>query len=1001
MRKLLLLGLGCLFIFGQLLAQQSRTVTGKVTDDKGSPIQNASVTIKGSAIGTTTDATGGFRLSIPESAKVLVISSVGMAPQELTIGSKTDFNVSLQTTEQALQEVVVVAYGTTKKSDLTGSVTQVKAPDIENKPFSSVDKVLQGQVAGLQSVAASGQPGAAQAILIRGVSSITASTAPLWVVDGVPVNTGDASRLQTTANLLSTLNPNDIESISVLKDAASQSIYGSRAANGVIVVTTKKGKAGKTRLRFDTEVGMSDIAYENERYRPLNAEEYFTIAREGLINLNGGTPPANLATTLAGRGFGNGVDYNWLEGTTRRGTQQQYNISLDGGNERTTFYISAGHFIQQGTTINSELKRTNGNIRLQHKANDRININFNLNGGYVGQRAPLNGGAFGNPVLSSYFLLPSRKPYLADGSYDLGNNFGGLHNTVALADIDKRFLRETSLRGSITGEYRILNNLRFRTAYGADYNVLEEDQYNNPLHGDGLASNGRAFAYYTRLYNWVWTNTLDFNQNLLSGDELGLNAQIGYEAQKSNTYSTSLQSQDFPPTLLLTYPSAGARPTTATATISQYSFTAAFASANLNYQNRYVISGSFRRDGSSRFGDKTKYGNFWSVGFSWNVDREAFMQDVDWISQLKLRTSYGVNGNGGIGNYDWLPLYGFGNNYNQQPGSAPSNVGDSSLTWELNKPFNVGLDLSIFNSRLNISADYYVMKSTDLLLNVPVSRTSGFSTATRNIGEMENRGIEITLNASPVQTRNFHWVVDFNFAHNKNKVTSLPGGNDIADGSFIIRQGVAYRTFFLRQYAGVDPANGDPLWYTDSSRKTTTNTYPAAGTRVLGGNALPKYFGALTNTFTFKGFTFEAQLYYNFGNYVYDTWGGYYLGSGFGATFQKVSRVLTRWQKPGDVTDIPKYIENGNRNFQSASTFWYNQGDFIRLRNIQLGYNLPKSLISRAKMSSAFFYVRGTNLFTWVKDENLPFDPEQGTGSATNLNVFIPKTVTVGLNLTF
>lgn len=999
MRKLLLLWVGCLLLFGQILAQQSRTVSGKVTDDKGSPIQNASVTVKGTTIGTTTNATGDFQLNVPESARVLVISSVGMAPTEVTLGNKTSFAVTLQTTEQALQEVVVVAYGTQKKSDLTGAVSQVKAPDIENKPFSSVDQILQGQVAGLQSVASTGQPGANQAILIRGVSSLTASNAPLWVIDGIPVVTGDASRLQTTANLLSTLNPNDIESISVLKDAASQSIYGSRAANGVIIVTTKRGKAGKTRLRLDAEAGMSDVAYKNDRYRPLNAAEYFAITTEGFVNNNRSQTYIN--QTLAGLGFNNGVDFNWYDAVVRKGTQQQYNISLDGGNERTTFYLSAGHFIQQGTTINSELKRTNGNVRLQHKPTDRVTLNFNLNGGYVGQRAPLAGGAFGNPVLSTYFILPSRNPYKPDGSYELGNNFGGLHNTIALTDIDKRFLRETSLRGSLAAEYKILNNLRFRSAYGSDFNMLEEDQYNNPLHGDGMASNGRAFAYYTRIYNWVWTNTLDFNQNLLRGDELMLSGQLGYEAQKFNTYQSSVQSQDFPPTLLLTYPSAGARPTTSHATISEASFTAAFISGNLNYQNRYVVSGSFRRDGSSRFGEKNKYGNFWSVGVSWNIDKEAFMQNVTWISQLKLRSSYGVNGNAGIGNYDWLPLYGFGNNYNQQPGSAPSNVGDSSLTWELNKPFNVGLDVSVFNNRLNISTDYYVRKSTDLLLNVPLSRITGFSSATRNVGEMENRGIEITLNAVPVRGRNFQWVIDFNFAHNQNKITSLPGGNDIPDGSFIMRQGVAYRTFFLRGYAGVDPATGDPLYYTDSSRKNTTNTYPPASARMLIGGALPKYFGSFTNTFTFKGFSLEAQLYYNFGNYVYDTWGGYYLGAGFGATFNKVARVLDRWQKPGDITDIPRYIENGNRNFQSASTFWLNKGDFIRLRNIQLGYNLPKTLISRAKMTNAFFYVRGTNLFTWVKDENLPWDPEQGSASSSNLNVFIPKTVTVGLNLTF
>jgi TonB-linked SusC/RagA family outer membrane protein len=990
--------MGVVLFAAQALAQ--RTITGKVTDDKGNPLANVSVLVKGTTTGTATKADGTYSLVLPATAKTLIFSSVNLSPEEVAIGSQNTINVSLNTLEKVISEVVVVAYGTQKKSTLTGSVATVKGKDIENKPFSSVDKALQGAVAGLQSVASSGQPGANQAILIRGVSSITAATGPLWVVDGVPVNSGDASRLQTTANLLSTLNPNDIESISVLKDAASQSIYGSRAANGVIIVNTKKGKAGKTVFRFDTEMGMSNIAYANDKYRPLNASEFFTLTQEGVINV--GQTAAQQASTLAGLGYNNGNDFNWYNGITRQGTQQQYNLSVQGGNDRTTFFLSGGQFIQEGTTINSKLKRTNGSFRITHKPNDRLTLNFNVNGGNVNQRAPLAGGAFGNPVLSSYFLLPSRNAYNSDGTYNLNSSaLGGLHNTIALTELDKRFLRELSLRGSFSADYQIIKNLKFRTAYGADYNVLEEDQYNNPFHGDGAASNGRAFSYFTRYYNAVWTNTLELQQNLIRNGDLALNAQVGYESQKSAGYFSSLQSQDFPPTLLLTYPSAGARPTTATATISEYSFISQFAATTLNYQNRYVLSGSFRRDGSSRFGQKNKYGNFWSVGASWNVDKEKFMKDVDFISQLKLRASYGVNGNAGIGNYDWLPLYGYGANYNQQPGSSPSNVGDSSLTWELNKPQNFGIDIGVLKNRVNLSVDFYVRKSENLLLNVPLSRTSGFSSATRNIGEMENRGVEITLNAVPFQSKNFTWTIDFNFANNKNKITSLPDHNDIADGNFIIREGVAYRTFFLREYAGVNAATGDPQWYTDASHGTTTNVYPAATARALIGNALPKYFGSLTNGFNFLGISLEVQLYYNYGNYVYDTWGSYYLGSGFGGTYNKVARQLNRWTTAGQVTDIPKYVYGGNKSFQSASSFYLNKGDFIRIRNLELGYDLPKSVSSKIKIANAHFYVRGTNLYTWVKDKNLPFDPEQGTTSATNLNVFIPKTITAGINLTF
>jgi hypothetical protein len=369
---------------------------------------------------------------------------------------------------------------------------------------------------------------------------------------------------------------------------------------------------------------------------------------------------------------------------------------------------------------------------------------------------------------------------------------------------------------------------------------------------------------------------------------------------------------------------------------------------------------------------------------------------------LKLRSSYGVNGsNTAIGNYDALPAYGYGANYNQLPGSSPSNVGNPDLTWELNKPFNIGIDVSVLKNRISLTAEYYTRTTESLLIAVPVSRTSGFSSITKNIGTMKNEGIELALNVVPVLTRDFKWDIDFNFANNKNTVLSLPDGNDIVNGLFLSRPGVALNSFFVREWAGVDPTNGDPTWYADNTHGATTNVYPTVAARVISGNAQPKYFGSLSNTFTYKNFTLSAQFYYNYGNMVYDNWGSYYLGSGFGAVYNKVARQMDRWQKPGDVTDIPKYIYNGNKNFQNSSTFYLQKGDFIRLREIQFGYNLPKSLMAKAKISSCNFYIRGTNLWTWVKDKTLAFDPEQGTNSTSNLNVFIPKTVTVGLSVAF
>ena len=997
MRKFVAILLGAILVVTQVAAQ-NKTIKGRVTEDGKKPLSNASIIVKGTTVAAKTNEEGYYSITIPANGRVLKFSSLNFEDQEVNIGSKSEINVILVNTVSDLQQVIVTGYGTTKKATNTGSIATVKASEIENLPFSSVDRALQGKVAGLQSVASSGQPGASQAILIRGASSITASNAPLWVVDGVPINAGDASRLQTTGNLLSTLNPNDIESISVLKDAASQSIYGSRAANGVIVVTTKKGKSGKTKFRFDTELGNSDVAYVNEKYKPLDANEFINLTREGLVNA--GASAAQTTSILNSLGQGNGINFNWFDNIMRVGQQKQYNLSAEGGNDKTTFFLSGGHFAQDGTSINSQLKRNNVNFRITNKATDKLTIGLNLNAGNVSQRAPLNGGAFGNPLLSTYFLLPTYSAYKPDGTYNYILN-GGLHNTVALSEMDKRFLRQSSIRGSVNGEYKILDNLKFRSVYGIDYNALEEDQYNNPLHGDGLASNGRAFSYYTRYFNYVWTNTLDLQQNITRNGDLSSSTQIGYEAQKSAGYFSSLQAQQFPPSLSLTYPASGASPTTASATISDYTFESQFASTNLNYKNRFVLSGSFRRDGSSRFSAKNRYGNFWALGATWNIDREDFMANNRIFDQLKLRGSYGVNGNAGIGNYDAPALYGFGFNYNQLPGSAPTNVGDENLTWELNKPMNIGLDFSVLKNRVNVTVDYYIRKSENLLLSVPLSNTSGFGSATRNIGSMENKGLELSLNIVPIQTKDLRWDLDFNFSNNKNKITSLPNKADILSGNFIIRQGQSLNTFFLREWAGVDRSTGDPLWYINDKRQGSSNVYPGASARILAGQALPKFFGSLTNALTYKGFNLSAQLYYNFGNQVFDTWRGYYLGSGFGASFNKVKRQLDAWKQPGDITDVPKYVYNGNKNFNAGSTYNLNDGSFVRVRDIQFGYTLPKAYAERLKIGNANIYVRGTNLFTWVKDKNLPFDPEQGTSSATNLNVFIPKTVTVGLSLAF
>ena len=998
---------------------QDRTITGRILDEKGAPLSGVSVLVKGTTLGVNTAADGTYSIKVPAQSKTLIISSVGLETSEINIGNKTNISTTLMSQNKGLEEVVVVAYGTQKKAAITGAMATVKGTELENKPFSSVDKALQGSVAGLQSVASSGAPGAAQDVRIRGVSSINAGNAPLYVLDGAIMNTGDASRLQTTSNLLSTLNPNDIESITVLKDAASTAVYGSRAANGVILITTKKGKAGKTKFRFDTEVGYNNTAYTSERNRPLNAKEYINLTREGLVNL--GSSPATIAATLKALGDSSGNDFNWRNAVLRQGNQQQYNLSASGGTDKTTFYVSGGYFKQEGTTVTSDLKRTNGSIRITNQATDRLSLSVNIDGGFVKQNTPLGGGAFGNPILSAYFILPTRSAYKPDGSLNyLTPDFplSSIYNTLATTSLDKRQLNQLSLRGSVSADYKILKNLTFRTNYSGDFNTLEEVQYNNPFYGDGVttlpgsatfgpnilynpATTGRVFNFYTRYYNYTFTNSLNYRQNINKSGDFYANLKVGYESQLSKGYFNSLQGTGFPLTLSLQQAASTATPRTASATISNYSFLSQFGLLDLNYKDKYILSGSFRRDGSSRFGPNNQYGNFYSVGASWNVDREEFLADSRIINQLKLRASYGKSGNAAIGNYDYFPGYGFGANYNSTPGSFPNNVGNLDLTWEENRPLDLGIDLGFFKNRINISADVYKRKSSKLLLDAPLSPTSGFGSVRKNVGALENKGLELTVNLIPVTTKDFTWEVSFNYSTNQNRVTSLPNGNkDIIAGLNIYRVGQDVQSYFLRNYAGADPATGDPLWYTDSTKTKTQNIYSSAQ-RLVTHTAAAKYFGGLTNTFKYKGFSLEAQLYYSGGNYSFDNFNSFYLGAGAFPTFNKSSRILERWQKPGDVTDIPKYIYGGNKSFQSASSFYLNNANYIRLRNLQLGYNLPSQLATKIRLNSAFFYVRGTNLFTFIKDKNQPFDPEQGSGSFSNLTEFIPRTVSVGINLGF
>jgi len=1004
---------------GQLLAQ-NRTVTGKVTDDKGNPVANATVLAKGTTKGTATATDGSFSLSVSLGVKSLIISSLNFETQEISIGNKSNISVSLTSVSGNLDEVVVVGYGTQKKSNLTSSVTKVGGDQVANKPIASIDNMLQGAAPGLQATSTTGQPGAVTPIRIRGVGSFSYGGAqPLYVIDGVQINSGDLSNgngagggfnVNPSTNVLATLNSDDIENITVLKDAAATSIYGSRGANGVIIVTTKSGKIGKTQFRFDTEIGTNNVILPPAQGLPLRAADWFVLLKEGLVNR--GYTQATIDATMASYGYNNGVDIDWFNLVTKPGTQQQYNLSASGGDAKTKYFLSGGYFKQDGTTLGTNLTRISGNLKITHNASNKLSFTTKLTVGSVVQNSALassgpsgGGGFFGNPGYVALVLRPTQNPYNADGTYNIsGNNFGfpAHYNPLFIAANDKRWLKAFNTLGNETVEYKILNGLKFTSNIGVQYSVNEEYQYNNPFHGDGSGSAGYAQSVFTRNFLWDWYNQFDYHLEINRDKRFYVDFKLGQEAIRNAQYQQFGEVNSFPPRSDLYLSANAATSTFGKSYANDYSFAAYYSNANFSYDNKYSLYASFRRDASSRFGINSLWGNFASIGAAWTISNENFLKNSKFISNLKLRASYGNNGNAEIGNYIWRPTYSFGYNYNGVSGGTFDNIGNVDLTWEKNKQADIGIDLGLFKNRLNITADYYKRTTQGSLLNQQISRTTGFRSFINNAGNMENKGIELTINAIPVQTKNFTWEINFNISHNTNRVTSLPGGDQL-NGNYMLRVGQDFYSFYTRSWAGVDPDTGSPMWYTDSTRTSKTTSYAAAKQFIVGKSASPKYFGALGNTFTYRNFTFSFDFYYNYGNYFQEAYSRFFLDGSF-PTRGRYTLNLQRWQKKGDITNVPKYIygDATNSAIGSGSDRLLFKGDYIRLRNVQIGYSLSnKTVLGKLHINALNFYVRGTNLWRKLYDDNLLSDPEQGITGVNNQQVLPSKSFTVGLNVTF
>ena len=978
---------------------QVKTMKGMVTDETGVPMPGVTIIIKGTQKGVSTGVDGSFEISIPDGEVILEFSYVGYQKQEIRLASgQNSLEVMMRPDITSLQGVIVVAYNEQTKVSFTGSASAVDLESIEKSPKESFQQSLQGTVAGVFSQSPSGQPGSAPVIRIRGIGSINASNAPLYVVDGIPLSNYAMTSLATSSNTLAGINSNDIATITILKDASATSIYGSRGANGVILITTKHGKSGDTKFDVDIQHGVSNMLFE-DKYKSLNTHELTELLIEARVN-NGDS--FEDAQNYINSNVNTSISTDWFDVITRPGKYSQYNVSASGGNDNTTFYSSVGYYDQEGTVIGVDYKKLNGKLNLRNNISDKFVIDLGLSLSHQILHTNSDAGNAANPMRAINRAVPWFPVYNDDGTYN--TDFLLTYNPVGLVNENIRETKLYSVLGNIGFKWYLLEGLSFESRVNTELNFSNEFRYDNPYFGEGRNDGGRGRVWAKNVLNWNFTNLLKYNTEL--GDNHSIGFTIGYEAQKITSDESFAYAKNYGTPNLYTLANA-AMPYDAYSALTSSAIESLLASVNYNYSDKYYFNITGRRDGSSRFGKKVRYANFGSVGISWNITEESFFESVNFLDEFRLRASYGINGNqDGIGDFESRGLYTTGEDYMGEPGYIYYQQSNPYLTWEKNIPFNIGLDFDMFD-RISGTIEYYNRVTSDLLMNVPLSATNGLTSILDNRGKMKNEGIELSVssqNTSP--TSNFKWFTDFNITSNNNVITELPDDEPIVTKTFKREAGTTYYTFYLVKYAGVDPTNGDALWYTNGTETETTNDYSEAE-RALVGSALPKIMGGLTNRFSYKGFSLSVLLYYNYGNKVYDYWERYIASDGKSKLNDRgnMARKIyeERWQEPGDITDVPKVVWGNTQSGSSSqhSTRFLYDGSFVRLRDLTLSYAFPQELIRRINLDNVSLYLRGSNLITYVKDKRLGTDPEVGVDGLTNLRIPASRQFVVGLNISF
>ncbi|GJM63734.1 TonB-dependent receptor [Persicobacter diffluens] len=966
MRNQLLMTL--LAVCFSLSAYAQQLVKGTVMEgDTGEGLIGANVVIKGTTIGTVTDFEGGYTLEVPNGDAILVYSFVGMQEQEVLVGNQTQIDITLGADAEQLDDVVIVGY--TKKDEASpvqtiGVVTDIVTPNVTN--------ALQGKATGVSVSTSTGQPGAKNNIRIRGVGSITASTDPLYVIDGVIINTDDMvqANQQAQRDPMSNINPDDIEDVKVLKDAAATALYGSRAANGVILITTKRGAVGKTQFSASVQEGVSVVNYGNMDMMDLNQYRDYRTAMAGGVEYD----PAGW----------DGNSYDWFDLAFQPGRTSNYQLSAQGGNDKTKFFASVGYFNQEGIVKGSDFERFSMRMNVDNQVNDRVSFTLGTDLSYITQNNASNGNLYSSPLMAGYMQIPFVSPYDASGNLrpilDASSGVTGQGSTANfLYDLNHNYRRMNSLNGGLMGRLNvdIYEGLSFSSTNSARFEYVNNRYFVDGTTYDGSATNGSLNN--TDAFNMTLTSTNTFNYETSFGLH-NLNVLAGWEAQSNDRSVTGAYGENLPSGIEA--PDGIAMNQGITGWLEQYRFLSMLSQVQYNYDNKYFASVSYRRDGSSRFAPENRWGNFWSVAGAWDIAKEDFMASTK-FDQLKLRASVGTTGNANLGiglnplsrDYAYRPLYAF-NQYNGNPAAYWTQLGNEDLTWEKRLKSSIGVDFG-FNGWLSGGLDFYHETSSDLLMQTPVSATTGFVTQTANVGEMVNKGVELNFTTQNMQRDDFTWSTSVNLTHNVNEVTRLYGGQDILVGAVnIVREGLPVNSFYLPEYAGANPNNGQSSWFVNDPSVTPENmgenmyVDPRTGrvaTTSYGeaeytdlGDPYPWLQGAITNDLRYRQFDLSFMFTFSVGGSIYNSTGRF-VDSDNRTSNQHVRAMEDRWTQPGDIAYRPALNDVAGANHSSR---YLENGSYLSLRNITLGYNLPNHIVENWRVGGVRFFVQAQNLFT-------------------------------------